>query len=192
MISSSAGSWGTVFRITSLHNWKVFQCQTLKLEKRRGCGTPLIYLPTVNVTSIWHLVGGETGPGWQEMKAELHHNELVAPGQLSLCVQKIGVIMKTGSFCTLPSQHLRNQGRAGTVHCSLCRHRSRNQGLSSRPSEKFRGISSPLFRRSVCPDGTGPSCQHTYWPFRGSGSACSIGRSSDWPRQRPARRLGPK
>lgn len=33
-------------------------------------------------------MGGETGPRWQEMKAELHHNEFGARGQLSLCVQK--------------------------------------------------------------------------------------------------------
>lgn len=57
-----------------------------KLKKQCGSGTSLIYLPKVNVTSIWHLAGGNAGPGWQEMKAELHHNEFMARSQDALCM----------------------------------------------------------------------------------------------------------
>lgn len=56
----------------------------------------------------------------------------LGPEASFLCVSKSGVIMKTNSVCTFSSPHLRNQGRAGTIHCSstvvCCRHRSRNQG----------------------------------------------------------------
>lgn len=66
---------------------KAFQCHQ-KLEDQCGCGTLLIYLPKANVTSIWHLAGGNTGPGWQEMNAALHHNEFMAHGQVALCMCK--------------------------------------------------------------------------------------------------------
>lgn len=59
---------------------------TQKLTDQYGSGTSLIYLPNANVTSIWHLAGGNTGPGWQEMKAELHHNEFMAHSQVALCM----------------------------------------------------------------------------------------------------------
>lgn len=56
----------------------------------------------------------------------------LGPEASFLCVSKSGVIMKIGSVCTLFSPHLRNQGRAGTVHCYsagvCCRRRSRNRG----------------------------------------------------------------
>lgn len=59
-----------------------------KLKDQCGGGTSMIYLPKANVTSIWHLAGGNTGPGWQEMNAELHHNEFMAHSQVALCMCK--------------------------------------------------------------------------------------------------------
>lgn len=58
-----------------------------------------IYLPKVNVTSIWHLAGGITGPGWQEMNAALHHNEFMDRGQVALCMCKRNHNEKNPSDC---------------------------------------------------------------------------------------------
>lgn len=125
---------------------------TLKLKKRRGCGTAQNYLPTINVTSIWHLVGGETGPGWQEIKAELHHNEFVAWGQLSLCIQKWS--HNENRFCShifqstfkKPGMH-RNPSLL--EHWDSLTPPQRDLGMSSCLSESFRGIS-PLFFGDLC------------------------------------------
>lgn len=53
-------------------------------KPKNQCGASLIYPPKANFTSIWHLAGGNIGPGWQEMKAELDHNEFMANSQVAL------------------------------------------------------------------------------------------------------------
>ncbi len=57
-----------------------------KLKDQCDSGTSLIYPPKAHFTSIWHLAGGNIGPGWQEMKAELDHNEFMANSQVALCM----------------------------------------------------------------------------------------------------------
>lgn len=121
---------------------------TLKLKKRRGCGTPLNYRPTMNVTSIWHLVGGETGPGWQEMKAELHHNEFVALGQLSLCVQKWSHnenCFRLHIFQSALKKPATRRNRSLLERWGSLTPPQQDPGTSSCLSECFRGISPPLF-----------------------------------------------
>lgn len=168
---------------------------TLKLKKQRGCGTPLNYLPTINVTSIWHLVGGETGPGWQEMKVELHHNEFVALGQLSLCVQKWSHNenrFRLHIFQSVFKKPATRRNRSLLERWGSLTPPQQDPGTSSCLSECFRGISPPFIGDPCVQMAPGLSSQHTYWPFRGSGSASSTGRSTNWPSQRPARRQGPK
>lgn len=171
---------------------KAFQCHQ-KLEDQCGCGTLLIYLPKANVTSIWHLAGGNTGPGWQEMNAALHHNEFMAHGQVALCMckwnhnekktlclhtfcsthRKPGVMVhRTGNHSSLALGF----GAATTVG-------NRSVFLSIQTLESYcRHLVNPC-----CPDGIGPSRQHTHWPVQGSGSRSPTGRSTNWPCQRPAR-----
>ena len=59
-----------------------------KLEDYCQSETSLIYLPKANFTTIWHLAGGNIGPGRQEIKVELDHNEFMADSQLALCIWK--------------------------------------------------------------------------------------------------------
>lgn len=111
-----------------------------------------------------------------------------------LCACVSGIIMKNPSVCWLSAPHTGNHGRRwraqlGSIHLQ---HRgfgaatavgNRSVFLSIRTPESYgRHLVNPC-----CPDGVGPSPQHTHWPSQGSGSDSPTGRSTDWPCQRPAR-----
>lgn len=116
-----------------------------------------IYLPKANVTSIWHLAGGNTGPGWQEMNAALHHNEFMEHGQVALCMCKRNHNEKPLcllTFCSTRREPWATVARPTRKHSSpapgfWCRHRSGEQ--ERLPVHPNSGELWPSSRQSLLP-----------------------------------------
>lgn len=151
-------------------------------------------LPKVNVTSIWHLAGGITGPGWQEMNAALHHNEFMEHGQVALCMCKQNLNEKPLCLLTFRSAHREPWATVAGPQPGGIHFQHQGSGAATAVGNRSIFLSIPTpesYGRHLvnpcCPDGVGPSPQHTHWPSQGSGSDSPTGRSTDWPCQRPAR-----
>lgn len=124
------------------------------------------HLPKVNVTSICHLAGGITGPGWQEMNAALHHNEFMEHGQVAFVRVQAESQWKSAFADFLLPHAVKTTGNGDAPYLGSIHFQHRGSGAAAavgklgwggggrlpvHPESCVRHLVNPC-----CPDGVGP------------------------------------